>query len=56
MIEAVGGTIADEFEAFTDDFGAVSSRSLATVETAANVEVRSIEKEGIIEGTKATIL
>ena len=56
MIEAVGGTIADEFKAFIDDFGAVSLRSLAMVETAANVEVRSIEKEGIIEGTKATIL
>jgi hypothetical protein len=56
VIEAVGGTIADEFKAFTDDFGAVSLRSLATVEIAANVEVRLIKKEGILEGTKAIIL
>ena len=56
MIEVVRGTITDEFEAFIDDFGAVSLKSLATVETMANVEVRSIEKEGIIKRTEATIL
>jgi hypothetical protein len=56
VIEAIRGTITDEFEAFTDDFGAVSLRSLAIVETAANIEVRSIEKEGIIKITEATIL
>jgi hypothetical protein len=56
VIKAVKGTIAAKFKAFIDDFRAVSLRSLATVEIAANVKVRLIEKKGIIEGTKATIL
>ena len=56
MIIAVGGTIADEFKAFIDDFRAVSLRSLAIVKTAANIKVRLIKKEGIIKGTKTTIL
>jgi hypothetical protein len=33
------------------DFGAVTSRFLATVETAVNVEVRLTDKDGIIDGT-----
>ena len=56
MTRAARGTITDEFKAFIDDFRAVSLRSLAIVEIAANVKVKLIEKEGIIERTKATIL
>jgi hypothetical protein len=56
VIKVVEGTITDEFKAFIDDFRAVSLRSLVIVEIAANVKVRSIEKEGIIKETKAIIL
>jgi hypothetical protein len=56
VIEVVRAVVIDEFEALIDDFGAIVSRSLATVETAANVEVRSINREGIIEGTGVTVL
>ena len=40
MTRAVEGTIADEFKAFTGDFRAVVSSSLAIVEIVANVKVR----------------
>jgi hypothetical protein len=48
---AAGGAVIDEFEAFTGDFGAVASSSLATVETEANVEVRSRDNAAIALGT-----
>jgi hypothetical protein len=56
VIKAVKGTIIDEFKAFTNDFRAVSLRSLAMAKIAANIKVRLIKKKGIIKGTKATIL
>ena len=40
MTRAVEGTIADEFKAFTGDFRAVVSSSLAILEIIANVKVR----------------
>ena len=51
MIEAVGGTIADEFKAFTGDFRAVVSSSFGIVETVANVKVRSRDNAIITQGT-----
>jgi hypothetical protein len=51
VTRAAGGTIADEFKAFTGDFRAVVSSSLAIVETVANVEVRSRDNAVITQGT-----
>jgi hypothetical protein len=43
--------VMDLLEEITVDFGAIALRFLATVETAVNVEVRSTNKDGIIDGT-----
>jgi len=40
VTRAIGGTIINEFKAFTGDFRAVVSSSLAIVEIVANVKVR----------------
>ena len=51
VTRAAGGAVIDEFKAFTGDFGAVASSSLAIVETEANVEVRSRDNAVIAPGT-----
>jgi hypothetical protein len=43
--------VTDLLEEIAVDFGAIASRFLATVETAVNVEVRSTNKDGIVDGT-----
>jgi hypothetical protein len=51
VTRAAEGAITDEFKAFAGDFGAIASSSLATVETEANVEVRSRDNAIIAPGT-----
>jgi hypothetical protein len=41
----------DLFGEIIVDFGAITSRFLAMVETAVNVKVRLTDKDGIIDGT-----
>jgi hypothetical protein len=43
--------VTDLLEEIAVDFRAIASRFLATVETAVNVEVRSTDKDGIVDGT-----
>ena len=45
------GMVTDLLEEIAVDFGAIASRFLAIVEIAVNVEVRSTNKDGIIDGT-----
>jgi hypothetical protein len=48
------GIVIDLFGEIIVGFRTIASRSLATVETAVNVEVRSRDKDGIIQGTDFT--
>jgi hypothetical protein len=51
VTRAVEGTIADEFKAFTGDFKAVISSSLAIVKIVANIKVRLRDNAIIAQGT-----
>jgi hypothetical protein len=48
------GTVTDLLGEIIVDFRAITSRFLATVETVVNVEVRSTNKDGIIDRTNFT--
>jgi hypothetical protein len=50
VVGIVQTVVIDDFGAIVDDLGGVASRSLATDETIANVEVRSSKRAGIILG------